>query len=212
MIGLKAKLMKMRKTLLLILLVLCLLSVAGCHTSQTQGRSQNPPSTAHAEKKNNRSWRAANYHGLVMGTSKYQDMLRVLGEPVRSVEPEGQPKEASKQERWYVYENAGEIEGKLMVVVAAQSQTILSIIISPENLTKDEAIKLFGDDHIITRYHFEPCLGDDESGPLYEAQDGALAVIEYRHRGIAIRYNYEDKVKQITYVSEPVGSQSSKCS
>ncbi|MGB7925165.1 MAG: hypothetical protein WCF57_18140 [Pyrinomonadaceae bacterium] len=203
--------MTMRKTLLPVLVLIYLTCVLGCQPSQTQGRSQASPSPSQREEKVKRQWRAANYRGLVMGTSRYDDMLRALGEPARSEQPVGQTEGSSEQVTWYVYKDDGELHGELMAVVETKSRTILWIGISPPSLTKDEAIKRFGNDYTITKYHFEPCLGGDESGELYEAQDGALSFVEYRQRGIAIMYDDEGKVRQITYVSKPIGSPSSKC-
>jgi hypothetical protein len=65
----------------------------------------------------------------------------------------------------------------------------------------------------MTRYDFDSCLSTDggESAPLYESPDGAVTVVEYRHRGIAIGVNYKGEVDQSQYVSKPIGARASKC-
>jgi len=154
-------------------------------------------------------WCAADYRGLVIGKATRVDMLRVLGAPSDS----GPPTDAQNTEEWNEYEVAGELRGKLTVIVNKRSGIIMGIDFYPEKLTKQEAIKHFGNDFVITRYDFDSCLSKDsgESAPLYESPDGAVEVVEYRKRGIAVGINYQGKVNQIQYVGKPIGAPSSKC-
>lgn len=81
----------------------------------------------------------------------------------------------------------------------------------PKGLSKEDAIKHFGSDYIITRYDFDLCLGNEESAPLFESPTGSVTFVEYRQRGIAIAVDDNSKVDHIRYVSEPIGAASSKC-
>ncbi|HET9712153.1 MAG TPA: hypothetical protein VFP64_09745 [Pyrinomonadaceae bacterium] len=83
--------------------------------------------------------------------------------------------------------------------------------IGPKDLTKEEAIKHFGPNYIVTRYDFDSCLGDEESAPVFESPSGTVVFVEYRQRGIAIAVNGQGNVDDIRYVSEPIGAESSKC-
>ncbi len=156
-------------------------------------------------------WRAATYKGLTIGISTSADMLRVLGKPHWSGSPQGQTEDNPNPEVWNDYKIGGKLSGKLTVVVDKSSGTINSIDLYPENLSKEEAIKHFGENYIITRYAFDECLGDEESSPVYESPDGPLISIEYRERGIALSVDEQSTVTRISYVKEPLGTTESKC-
>ena len=158
-----------------------------------------------------KQWRPGTYLGLTAGKSKRADVVRVLGEPKRLDTPEGQRPEDPDPEIWYVYERGGEFPGALTVVIDKRSEVVLRIDLNPDNLSKDDAIKHFGPDYILTRYDFDECLGTEEAAPLYESANGSLLSVEYRQRGIAASVNEEGKVNTISYVSEPVGARESKC-
>jgi len=158
-----------------------------------------------------RGWRPGTYLGLIVGKSTRADVLRVLGEPKRIDKPPDQTSNAQDPEVWYVYDNRGEIAGSLTVVIDKRTNVVLRIDLSPENLSKDEAVKHFGPHYILTRYNFDECLGSEESAPLYESANGALLEIEYRQRGIALSINENGKVNTISYVSKPIGAAESKC-
>jgi hypothetical protein len=166
------------------------------------------PSHAVALQSNQR-WRAASYRGLAIGKSTRAQMLRVFRKP-KWHEVLGKGSDA---EVWYHYEGIGELPGELVVVVGKRSGIILGIDLHPQNLTKEKAIEHFGPDYRITRYDFDSCLSTDggESAPLYESPDGAVTLVEYRDRGIAIGVNYKGEVDQVQYVSKPVGARRSKC-
>ena len=161
---------------------------------------------------NNREWRAGTYSGLTAGKSTRADVLRVLGEPKRLDTPVGQDTKDPDPEIWYVYESGGEFPGDLTVVLDKRSNTMLRIDLHPESLSREDAVKHFGPDYILTRYDFDDCLGDEESAPLYESPNGSLLSIEYRQRGIAVSVSDSGKVKTISYVSKPLGAPKSKCS
>lgn len=220
----------MRDVLLLLVLLSQSLNVIGCQVSQSQikgEKSQQSNTKSEPEALNTKSepvtpipkseskartWRPANYRGLIIGTSKLADMLQVFGAPSLSGPPGDQPKNAPNPEMWYEYDDGvGEFPGKLTVVVDVRSSIILRIDNSPKDLSRDEAIKHFGMDYLVTKYSFDLCLGNEESAPIYENPDGELEFVEYRERGIAINPNSLGKVNQIRYVSKPFGSPASKC-
>lgn len=153
-----------------------------------------------------RVWRAAIYRGLTMGRSNVAEMQRILGAPKKSeVFSEG----TSNPEVWYHYDGPRDFPGTLTVVV--YRNIVQRVDIVPNHLKKEEAIKHFGPGYIVTRYDFDSCLGDEESAPLFESPSGAVVFVEYRQRGIAIAINGQGNVNDISYVSEPIGAESSKC-
>lgn len=155
---------------------------------------------------NNRTWQPATYRGLVMGKAKVADMRRIFGTPTR-VERFDQGK--SYPEVWYHYDGVWEFPGTLRFIV--DKTPIREVRLLPTHLTKEEAIKRFGPDYMVTRYDFDLCLGDEEAAPLFESPAGNVINIEYRHRGIALAVNAYGDIDTIHYVSEPVGAESSKC-
>ena len=159
-----------------------------------------------------REWHPGTYSGLTAGKSTRTDVLRVLGKAKRLDTPADQDPKEPDPEVWYVYESGGEFPGELTVVLDKRSNTMLRIDLHPESLSREDAVKHFGPDYILTRYDFDNCLGNEESAPLYESANGSLLSIEYRHRGIAVSVNDAGKVKTISYVSKPLGAQKSKCS
>lgn len=159
-----------------------------------------------------RGWKPAKFRTLVMGRSKRSDMLRLLGKPVWSGRPMGEPENDPNPEVWNDYDGGGEFPGKLSVVFRRRTGVIVSIYLYPAKLSKNEAIKHFGNDYVETRYDYDNCLGDEESAPMYESPNGQVRFIEYRSRGIALLIDDDlSKVRDISYLSGPMGAPASKC-
>lgn len=157
---------------------------------------------------NRSKWKPAVYRGLKIGQSTRTEMLSILGTPERS---EQVGRNSPNSEIWYHYVNPKEFSGDLVVVTSRRSEVIIEIRLNPKELSKQEAVKYFGDDYLVTRYSFDRCLGDEEAAPIYESPIGEITFIEYRQRGIALGIDYRDKVTEINYVRGPIGAASSKC-
>jgi hypothetical protein len=188
-------------------LAMCILmtfSSVSCQNinTKTQSKAEAPV--------NGEEWQPAVYRGLQIGKSKYADMIRVLGKPTWSGMPYSEEKKGDP-EVWHEYPNAGEFQSKITVIASKRTKVILAIDLYPENLSKDDAIKHFGSDYILTRYAFDECLGNEELGPMYESSTGPLIFIEYRKRGVAIQIDADNKVNQISFIKGPIGAATSKC-
>jgi hypothetical protein len=153
-------------------------------------------------------WGAAQYKGFTIGKATRRDMIRNLGKPDRVEIPSGK---GTSQEILYHYNVAGDFVGELVVIVNRKNKIVKEIIIYPSKMTKDDAIKQFGDNYRLTQYEFDECLSDGESVPIYESPNGQLKYIEYREKGIAIAIDYKDVVTDIRYVMQPIGYEKSKC-
>jgi len=188
---------------LTVLFLTCLASVRGyvCELAQSSRNVTTQKS----------GWKAAKFRTLVMGGSKRSDMLRLLGKPIWSGRPMGEPENDPNPEIWNDYDRGGEFRGKLSVVFRKRTGVIVSIYLYPAMLSKNEAIKRFGNDYVETRYDYDNCLGDEESAPMYESPNGQVRFIEYRSRGIALLVDDLNKVRNISYLSGPVGAPASKC-
>ena len=156
---------------------------------------------------NNRTWQRAIYRGLTMGKSKVADMRRIFGKPTRV---ERFDEDKSNPEVWYHYDGVWEFPGTLRFIVD-KGRIIRRVDLLPTQLTKEDAIKHFGPDYMETRYDFDLCLGNEEAAPLFESLTGAVINIEYRKRGIALAVNAYGNIDTISFVSGPVGAESSKC-
>jgi hypothetical protein len=155
---------------------------------------------------NNRGWRAAIYRGLKIGTSKRANMLRVLGKPLSSTLSADQ--DPPKPIIWNDYGMLkGELSGQLAVEVDSRNNRIVTISISPEKMSKEEAIKYFGNDYAPMGYEFCPGQSPDvDVGLVYEnLKSTGIEYLEYRSRGIAIHLDYQGNVNAIYYLYQPLG-------
>lgn len=213
--------MKVTLSLILCQILICI----GCVSLDSQAQQQEDKlkeksSVVNSKKQNQqdkKEWQPATYKDLIMGTSTYEDMLRVFGSPLDIVPGENERDEEFQnspvQEVWYYYNADGNIPGKLVVGVNNRTKRIIRIIIRAQDsyLSKEEVIKHYGNNYVITRYSFDNCLGDGDSAPLYESPDGSIKSLEYRERGISAILGYDDTIREIVYESKPLGSPESKC-
>jgi hypothetical protein len=201
----------MKKIFVLCTLLIQLIAAWQCASASRQQQKQRKLQIGANTVQNQREWRAGTYLDLTAGKSTRADVLRVLGEPKRLDTPPDQTPREPNAEVWYVYDNRGELAGEMTVVIDKRTDAVLGINLNPDSLSKEEAVKHFGPDYILTRYNFDDCLGNEESAPLYESANGPLLEVEYRHRGIAISVNEDGKVNTISYVSKPIGTRKSRC-
>lgn len=152
-----------------------------------------------------RSWHAATYRGLTIGKSSRADMLGVFGTPTYSGPSADQ--DEPQPIIWNDYGViTGELSGRLAVEVDSRSNLIVGITITPEHMSRNEAIAYFGNDYVSMGYEFCPGFENEEVAPLYENPNSStIDYMEYRTRGIAIRLNDRGNVTEIYFVSEPFG-------
>lgn len=155
-------------------------------------------------------WQAATFHGLVMGKAKVSDLKKALGEPLEVADLKSV---GNNDDTLYYYESKEEIIGKIVAWVDKKSQIVFSIELRPDSMSRTDVLKHFGNNYAITRYSSGDCPGTTfDSAPLYEDPNGETRFIEYRNKGIAILISEDDDtVQYISYLSKPVGSESSKC-
>ncbi len=161
---------------------------------------------AGAQTSNSKLWSAAKYHDLVVGSSTQNDVLRVLGKPkaVGKEQDTGAPTMT-----WIVTDP---VPGTL--VVYTKKGILDGMILTPKkDLTKAEILRLFGSEFRVVRYAMDDCVGEGGAGPIYESPDGPIKHLEYRDRGLAVVYAYDDdeKVEAIIFTSKPFGPTHSVC-
>ncbi len=155
-------------------------------------------------------WQVADFRGLKMGKATVSDMRKVLGEPLETADLDSV---GDKDSVVYHYASKEEIIGKIVVWVDKKTQTIQTIEIRPDSMSKKEVLEFFGENYVITKYVMKKCPGDPfDAGTLFEAPDGNIEVIEYRDKGIAIDlFTDNNEVQSISYISEPLGSKAKNC-
>jgi hypothetical protein len=151
----------------------------------------------------NSQWHPAVYRGLTIGRSTRDDVIRVLGLPKWSeVFNDGVP----EPEEWMHYQGLGEFPGELVFCLIQKDGVVHRLILHPTKLSKDDAIKHFGENYKLTRYELCKGFEDEDSAPVYETPTGQFLRIEYRAKGISLAINDKNEVTYISYVSEPIGS------
>ena len=138
-----------------------------------------------------------------MGRASRDELIRALGEPKWSEVLEGGGFPA---EEWLHYEEGGDVPGKLVFALDQKTRVVLNLILYPEKLKRDDAIKHFGDDYVLTRYEFCNGFDDEDSGPVYETPTGQFVHLEYPSRGISLVLQNNDEVHYIMYGSRWIDS------
>jgi hypothetical protein len=180
--------MKLLKWVLAILIVSTLTQVAS-----TQVKPDKP-------------WTPAVYHGLVMGRSTRAAVIGVLGKPkwVGHEQDTGAP--------ILVYDVTYPFEGLLTVYIG--NGVLESLALEPKvTLAKNDITRLFGRGYITVHYSVDDCLGEGGAAPIYEDPKGPIMHMEYRDRGLAAVFNYNnvDKVEAVIFISKPFGLTHSLC-
>lgn len=168
------------------------------------------PAEAAKDCKPVRGWCPGTYRGLITGQSTYSDMVDVLGEPHSSgpVADQDEPK-------IYIWHDYGKISngvvGRLAVITDKRTDKITDISIAPDEMTKQQAIDLFGPDFKETGYSFCSGFDNSTSGPVYKDPNSTeLRRVEYRSRGISIYIGSREAVNEINFDSGTAGLASEK--
>lgn len=150
-----------------------------------------------------RVWCAATYRGLVMGRATVDDALRTLGTP-RATMPAGDSL------TWLGFQATGVIAGRVNVWADARTGVIERIVVHPDGLSREAALRHFGAGYVETRYAPDEC-AEGEVVPVYESPGGPLLQVEYRNRGIALSFTDAGGVQEVLYLSGPPGEPRSRC-
>ena len=155
--------------------------------------------------------------GLTVGQSTQADILMVLGKP-KAFELLEQAKSTNKRIIWNKYEGVGEYPGEFIVELDESRGVLVGMfqrLSSEQYISRENAIKHFGKDHVKTRYDLDECAkaDDGENARLYESPNGPFLYLEYRSRGIALYIDGEDNLRRIIYLgqNDRLGSISSLC-
>ena len=151
-------------------------------------------------------WSAATYHGLIVGTSTRAEVLNLLGRPdyVGREEDTGTP--------IMNYEVVDPVPGTATVYI--MKGILDGIYIHPKrSLTRRDIIRLLGTGYIVNHYAADDCLDNGGAAPIYQNARGSIKYMEYRDRGLAadFAYNDDEKVQGIIYTFKQLGPAHSAC-
>lgn len=154
-----------------------------------------------------RGWKPASFSGLVVGRSSCREVPHKMGKP----DYEGPPADAtSSTERALEYDVTQPVKGRLRFYCKGRKALLTGIIIESVELNKTDAIRMFGNDFIVTRYSTDYCLGEGGVSPIYEDPSGEIVQMEYRRRGLALELKGAE-VSAIIYTDRPFGPKKSRC-
>ena len=148
-------------------------------------------------------WVPAVYHGLVMGQSTREDIVKVLGKPKWI----GKEQDTGIPIIEYVVRDP--IPGTLTVYFRGRSVDGMNLHPDQE-LTKKDIVHLLGTDYLSVRYALDDCMAEGDTAPICEAVDGPIEHMEYRDRGLAAILN-DGKVESIAFVAKPSWSTHCRC-
>lgn len=169
---------------------------------ETSANNSAQAKTTGAQKKR-KEWQPATWRGLTVGASTREDVLKLLGKPIR--EDFADPADES-DEVWYIYNDVGDLPGQFEAHIDKKSGVLIALSLGmTQDVYKETVIELFGHDYEVVRYDACPDDPESESGPFYESPNGAAICIEYRSRGISIDVNSKGIVYGIQYLQKPSG-------
>jgi hypothetical protein len=195
--------MHLRASLTSISLMLGLTAMCG-PTPETQ--HQTSPAVASQEKpaakQKRKKWQPATWRGLTVGTSTRDDVLKLLGKPIR--EDFADDNEADQV--WFIYNDVGDFPGQLEAHLDKQSGRLVAMSLGmTQDIQKETILDLLGKDYELVRYDACPDDPEAEAGPFYESPNGAALYFEYRSLGIAIHVDSKGYVYGIEYLQKPPG-------
>ena len=69
-----------------------------------------------------------------------------------------------------------------------------------DELEKEDIIRQFGSDFVMTRYDTDDCRAKGGSAPIYESKNGEFDQMEYRSLGIVISF-HGSRVSEVSYTN-----------
>ena len=201
----------MRKKILLSLILLMMWMVVVCESAVSQ------------VKREKIEWVPSTIKGIKPGKSKYEDVIRLFGKPDYEGEIIGDPVEPPEEPSGTViglgYDRDIEIEGVLArigFVVDDETRivTVISLYFKDEELTKEDAIKIYGTDYyVITRSdYYNSTTREYASVCVYKSQkrnqevkiDGSDYTVRlvYPQKGMYIQIRDDNTVMGVFYIDK----------
>jgi hypothetical protein len=153
-------------------------------------------------------WHHATFKGISVGIDSRARVLQILGNPLVSTKQKENDFEG--MELWDHFVDLDEINKSVNVVSSVETNIVRMIVSTPEDLSVEKAISIFGDNFRRVRYSSRSCA--DGSGEIFEKQNGELMFIEYGDKGIILNLDSSEmNVTEIEYRGPSKFGQQRKC-
>ena len=199
----------MRKKILLSLILLVIWMVVVCEPAVSQVKREKV------------KWVVSTIKGITPGKSKYKDVIRLFGKPDYEGEiiedpPLKPPEEALEALIELGYHRDIEIEGVLAIIgfsVYEETRIVTSISLAFEEMTKEDAIKIYGDDYYVitnsdynnstTREYASLCVYKSQKRNQEIKVDGSdyPIYLVYPQKGMYIQIRRNNKVMMVEYMN-----------
>jgi hypothetical protein len=151
-------------------------------------------------------WNSAMFLGITVGETTRSEVIQILGNPATIGTWDWDDSKKPKY-RLYHYKINNKYKGDLTVEIETQTNKVLSMDLTPEEMSIKQATDFFGEDYKPTRYDFCDC-SFAKGSPIFESPQGDLLYFEYKRKGIAISINEQAQVSVILFVNKPIGLKS----
>jgi hypothetical protein len=176
------------------------------------GAYQNTPIQAQKDqgakaKKEQVVWIPSTIKNITVGKSKYKDLIKYWGKPSFKQEfaEDGEDEEIRKSEpkTELGYRNI-EIDGlkpNIGVIIGDKTRTVISITLNFDEMTKEEAIRIYGSDYYLVSSGDNNCVADsqrkaDESKLVYPIE------LVYPQKGMSILIRDDNTVMSVNYTDK----------
>ncbi len=157
--------------------------------------------------KDQAAWIPSTINRITVGKSKYKDLIKYWGKPSFKQEfaEDGEDEEIRKSEpkTEVGYRNI-EIDGltpNIGVLIGDKTRTVLSITLNFDDMSKEEAIRIYGSDYYLVSSGDDNCVADspkkgDESKLVYPLE------LVYPQKGMSILIRNDNTVMSVTYTDK----------
>jgi len=149
----------------------------------------------------NEDWVAPTFHGLVVGKSTGEDVIRVFGKPKWKGGVQDLIVPSDKDgELQYQYSAVPDLDADMMVYFRKRSGVISAILLYPKHMTRADVIAKFGSEFEESNEKLGPCPTDRERKIVaqYHQEYGTLLV--YRKLGLYVDIKKDGTAFLIAYV------------
>lgn len=148
----------------------------------------------------NKSWALPTFHGLQVGKSTAQDVIRVFGKPDSKGNSYDTLLESDKGgEILYEYSKVPDVDGNADVLFAKRTGVLSAILIYPKHMTRAEAVTQFGTDFEESNNRLGACPTASERTAFEREHPKTNPVLLYPKLGVYVDVNDDGTVHIIAY-------------
>jgi hypothetical protein len=175
------------------------------------GACENTPIQAQKDqsdkaKKEQVEWIPATIKSITVGKSKYEDLIKYWGKPSFKQEftedfEEEIPNFESKTELGYKNIEIDGLEPNIGVIIGDKTRTVLSITLNFDEMTKEEAIRIYGSDYYLVATGDDKCIIDSQKKGDETKLEYPIELV-YPQKGMSILIRKDNTVMSVNYPDE----------